>query len=329
LYRSNVYLFNSEIKRGQMDELEDLDNRVGDRLVRRSRMQYLAAGFVKFVTVVGGAVATVAQLIPGYSLAGIVGASMAALGAVVIVVLESDASSDLELARKALAKARQFDDEVGQYERREANLTRATELYSAMNLMRGVIERGISLPDFTAVKMAEQCLDLTKRELSIAFGFLREEHYTICVYMAEKDKESGKVVLRLVAQDRSVPCKISDARPWPEGIGVTGAAYATRAEIIIPDLLAPELGSAFALKGNMTAGDQQRYRSIVAAPISLNEKDPPWGVVTATSGRAGRFSTVRDGGVQAAEALRALAGMTALALACAKLRETAAEPAAS
>jgi GAF domain-containing protein len=94
-------------------------------------------------------------------------------------------------------------------------------------------------------------------------------------------------------------------------------------------LLAPELGSAFALKGNMTADDQQRYRSIVAAPISLNEKDPPWGVVTATSGRAGRFSTARDGGVQTAEALRALAGMTALALACAKLRETAAELAAS
>jgi hypothetical protein len=304
-----------------VDELDDLDAVVGDRLVRRSRLQYIAAGVVKFVTVAGGAVATVAQLVPGYNVAGIVGAALAALGAAMIIVMESDASSDLELARKALARARQYDDEVSQYERREANLTRATELYSAMNLMRGVIERGLSLPDFTAVKMAEQCLDLTKRELSIAFGFLREEHYTICIYMAEKDQESGKVILRLVAQDRSVPCKIADARTWPEGIGVTGAAYATRAEIIIPDLLAPELGSAFALKGNMSTADHQRYRSIVAAPISVGEKEPPWGVVTATSGRAGRFSTVKDGGVQTAEALRALAGMTALALACAQLRD--------
>lgn len=313
-----------------MDGLGELEDEIGERLVRRSRLQFFSGAVLKVAAIGGGALATVAQLMSGWNVAGLVGASLAAAAAVLLLTIESDASADLELARKALAKARQFDDDISQYERREANLTRATELYSAMNLMRGVIERGLLLPDFSAVKMAEQCLELSKRELSIAFGFLREEHFTICVYIAQPDQESGKVILRLVAHDRSVQCKMSDARPWPEGHGVTGAAYATRAEIIIPDLLAPELGSAFALKGNMNAADQQRYRSIVAAPITLRENDAPWGVVTATSGRAGRFSTSRDGGgVQTAEALRALAGMISLALAGTSLREkgSLAEPA--
>lgn len=299
----------------------ELEEQVGERLVRRSRLQFISGTVLKIAAIGGGAAATVAQLVPGYNTIGLVGAALAGISAVLLLIIESDASQDLELARRGLAKARQFDDEISQHERREANLTRATELYSAMNLMRGVIERGISLPNVTAVGLADACLDLSKRELSIAFGFLREEHYTICVYMAERDAESGKMVLRLVAQDRSVRCDLGDARKWPEGIGVTGAAYATKAEIIIPDLLAPELGSAFALKGNMNAADQQRYRSIVAAPISLSENEPPWGVVTATSGRAGRFSTSKEGGVQTAEALRALAGMIALGLACTRVRE--------
>ncbi|WLB58480.1 hypothetical protein [Bradyrhizobium japonicum] len=304
----------------------ELEEQVGGRLVRRSRLQFISGTVLKIAVIVGGAAATFAQLVAGYNLLGLVGAAVVGIAAVLLLIIESDASRDLELARQALAKARQFDDEISQHERREANLTRATELYSAMNLMRGVIERGIALPDVTPVGLAEACLDFSKRELSIAFGFLREEHYTICVYMAEKVAESGKMVLRLVAQDRSVPCKVGDARTWQEGIGVTGAAYATRAEIIIPDLLAPELGSAFTLKGNMNTADQARYRSIVAAPISLNESEPPWGVVTATSGRAGRFSTSKEGGVQTAEALRALAGMIALGLACTRVREKGVAP---
>jgi hypothetical protein len=136
-----------------MDELKDLDGRVGARLVRRSRLQYLSAGLIKLVTVVGGTIVTIAQLVPGYDVVGLVGAAMAALGAALILIIESDASADLELARIALAKARHFDDDISQYERRETNLTRATELYSAMDLMRGVIERGISLPEFNAVKI--------------------------------------------------------------------------------------------------------------------------------------------------------------------------------
>jgi GAF domain-containing protein len=304
-----------------VEGLKELDNRIGERLVRRSHLQFISATFVKIITIVGGAVATIAQLLPGWSIPGLIGAAVAAIGAMVLLIIESDASQDLELARQALSKTRQYEDQVSQYERREANLNRATELYSAMNLMRGVIERSLPLPNVTPIKIAVDCLDLAKRELSIAFGFLREEHYTVCVYIAEKDGESDKMMMKLVAQDRSVPCKVEDARKWPEGMGVTGAAYATRAEIIIPDLLAPELGSAFSLKANMNVADHQRYRSIVAAPIILDENEPPWGVVTATSGRAGRFSTSMDSGVQTAEALRALAGMVALAIKATRLRE--------
>src|ERR1700684_3995159 len=99
-----------------------------------------------------------------------------------------------------------------------------------MNAMRRVILQ--AFPQIDVIKTIESCMQVARRSLLIAFDFRIEQHWTIGVYIAEKD-EKGDDYLRLVAHERSIPCPIGDGRRWPTGVGVGGSAHAKGAGGII------------------------------------------------------------------------------------------------
>jgi GAF domain-containing protein len=261
--------------------------------------------------------AGIAQLVTqpqGWGVAGMAGAVVAAIGGIVVAITEQDASSDLERARAAIAQAKEFEDEALKLDAYKQDVRKATELYSALRTMREVLEISVQIDGKTLSDVIDDYYKLARRSLLIALGFELEEHWTVCIYKAEAMPGGGKIELACVRHERTVDCKVEEARRWPEGVGVAGYAYSNNKEIIVPDLNDPALGTTFNLGERARDYDEVRYRSIAAIPIRVSEKI--WGIAVATSSRPGHFLIHSDeGGIQAAEGLRALAGMIALAVA--------------
>jgi GAF domain-containing protein len=141
-----------------------------------------------------------------------------------------------------------------------------------------------------------------------------DQHWTLCVYKAEADPNTKRVLLCCIGGLRSVPCDLKAARKWPEGVGTCGVAYATGMEVVEPDIW-DKARAQPAINPDLTRPhDTSRYRSIAAVPISLNSRQRPWGVAVATSDRVGHFSNGLRTGAKTVEAVRSLAVMVGLAV---------------
>lgn len=307
-------------------DLREAADQISISFRARSRFHYLSSLFVKCVLVAGGsALATVAQFTAfeetgptGWQIAGIVAAAVAGLGAIYVVIMDHDASADLDLARRAIDEARQleteFSEALSDFDVRTQDLWRATHLYNAMSQMRGVLEQVLasSLRDEAAI--IETLMKVSKRSLVLAMGFEQAHQWTICLYKAEFDDALRRTFLNCVSHNRAIECSVGEARRWPEGVGVSGVAFASRQEVIVPDLNDLGLGTTFELGSLRKDYDASRYRSLAAVPVVVNRDETPWGVVIATSDQPHHFYTGERSGVRAAEGVRALAGMVALAI---------------
>ncbi|HEX8300721.1 GAF domain-containing protein [Sphingomonas sp.] len=158
-------------------------------------------------------------------------------------------------------------------------------------------------------------MDTTLRSLPISMGFQQADRWTICVYRASLNPQTDRYDLICVAHNRAIKCNASEARPWSEGIGVSGISYSNRSEIIVPNLQSASLGSMFNLAAGARDYDDERYRSIVSVPVKVDGQDRPWGVVVATSDRVDHFTPDDETGLKTTEPVRSLAGMVALAAA--------------
>lgn len=311
-----------------MSALKEIAERIGSHFQQRSKNQKRASLFVKLAMItIGAAVAAIAEAIElartnhevsSWTIAGIAASGLVALGGVFVYLTEQDVSETLEDARAALEAARAFEQEKSEFEMNMAwlsnEVTRGLELYNSIDVMRGAIEQSLDLPNPSIANIIHTGLTAARNSLLVALGFDIKDTWTIGIYEACRDAESGKIVLRCIAQDRTVPCNIADARVWPEGIGVAGIAYSTASEKIIPDMSDPALGTAFQLKGNARDYDRQRYRSIVAVPIMVGSNKIPWGVAVATSDQPRHFYIEPADGVPTSEPVRAIAAMAALAV---------------
>jgi hypothetical protein len=76
---------------------------------------------------------------------------------------------------------------------------------------------------------------------------------------------------------------------------------------------APSTGTAFRL-ADSKPDDKLHYKSLFAVPIFVGATEEVWGVAMATSNKAGHFGNPHTSGVQPEEAVRSLAGLTALAV---------------
>ena len=155
--------------------------------------------------------------------------------------------------------------------------------------MRGAIEQSSDLADASIASIMTTGLTAARQSLLVALDFDHQDVWTICIYEASTDPESGKVALCCIAHDRTVPCKLSEARVWQGGDGVVGIAYSTAMEKIIPDMSTPGLGTAYTSVSNARSSDQERYLSFAAIPILVGNNKIPWGVAVATSNQPDHF----------------------------------------
>ncbi|WP_332654512.1 GAF domain-containing protein [Brevundimonas sp.] len=282
--------------------------------------------FIKLVLIVGGsAVAGAAQFmaipageeISTWGIAGVAAVILAGCGGLYMAFVDQDASHELALAAQAIEQAREFEEALSEsvqlFEGDATSLSRAIELYLATNALGAGVERmiGVALSD---TELAERLLGVADRSLLLALDFNLMEHWTLTIYKTEQ-AVSGRRQLRALAFKRSMPCKVEEARVLPEGIGVAGICLAKNEEVIVPDMAESRTGNMHELGSIGLPHDAQRYRSLAAAPIRIAGQAEPWGVICATSDRPGHFSPDGKPGVRTDEAIRALAGMVALAVA--------------
>jgi hypothetical protein len=288
----------------------------------------------KIVIVACSAIATALHFVAGdhWNWATYVGLSIAPvllLSSISLLFLEFDAPELLSEARAAIDLANKKDEELNA---REVQLTsnfdlltdyknerrQIDNLYFSMADMRQALEIGLANEELDAETLVVAMVDAASRSLRLACGFELDHHFTLAVYVAETHAVSRNVTLRCIAQDRSVPCVLSQARAWPNGVGIGGSCFASSTEVIVPDITDPGVRSAYRIPVSLQKeGDTKKYRAMAAVPIALSDGLRPWGVVIGTSDQAGHFSVSDDDadpGPQAAEALRAVAGMVALAV---------------
>ena len=247
---------------------------------------------------------------------GIATALIVGVGAVFVVITERDASEDLAAAREAITKAQRAQREFESYLDLEVAVDQLIELYQAAGVMRGAIETVAAKGITNEVMIAGTILGASARSLSIAMDFGQSDRWTICIYVAEKDLDSERFVLRCIAHERAIKCDLSSARSWPEGTGLAGVCFSNRSEMILPNLQADGVRSIFASGASESRPDDaERYRSMVAVPVMVQGLDRPWGVVTATNDQIDHFSYEDSQGVKPDEGVRLLAGMVALGIA--------------
>lgn len=311
-----------------MDRLNKLRAELLSQLENYARALRRASRFVKVALVIGGAaLASIALTldlshtngeISGWTVAGLIGAGLVAIGALFDAFKETDAAEALVHAHRAvevaLERQHALDEMTQENGRFDTAVIRGIELYNSMDVMRGVIEQSLSVPDIPLNTILQNCLSAAGDSILVAFGFDIKDTWTICVFMAQPAPESGKVLLRCVAHLRKIPCDISEARAWPEGVGVAGIAYSTNNEIIIQDMSSADIGTVFELGSNARLYDRDRYASMVAAPITVGSDPRPWGVAVVTSDRQNHFVRGPSYGVATAEPIRAIAAMSALAV---------------
>jgi hypothetical protein len=315
-----------------------LQQRVLDRFATVAKSHVFASKFIKIVLIALGSLCVgiiqFLQIPSGESIsplqvAGISASLLIFVGAVLISFTEQDASEDLRLAHEALERARDAE----YYERWSENtfdnynkqLERANHLYLAIMVMRESIEQTILSAKRDIQNIVDDLMFLAERPLSIALGIDQSDEWVIAVYKAELDS-SGQYVLRCIQHARAIKCKIEEARVWPSGVGAAGQAFAMSSEIVVPDLASEDLGTIFHLNGPLGRNhDFSKYRSMAAVPIRVSDASIPWGVVVGTCNRARHFDLFEDdeeSGVQPIEAVKALAGMVALAVSVSRIPPT-------
>lgn len=306
---------------------ETLRSDLASALVEHSRVVVRLAWFVKIIFIAGGALLAAIALgidvahanreISSWTILGFVGAGLVALGTIIDAIREHDGSRALVTASQALDEIHQRERELnellgdGEYDKA---VNRGLHLYNSMDVMRGAIEQSLDLPDVAATTIIQTCLSVATNSLLGAFDFAITDIWTVCVYMAQSEGESDRVVLRCVAHLRKIPCSLSEARAWPAGVGVAGISYSMNKEIVIKDMKSPDAMQMFNLRTLKRDYDDVRYASMIAVPITIGTNPKPWGVAVATSDQPDHFSPEGSSyGVATTEPTRAIAAMSALA----------------
>lgn len=267
------------------------------------------AGAAQFWTWPTGGSPTASQMI------GIAATLGVMLGGIFVLATEHDASNAIAVAQQAMDQAQELETQAGDLDEFNDAFERLIETYQLTLTMRGAIEQA-SVGSVGGIDgIVKAMFDLSARAISIAAGFGQADRWTIGVYKAVQLTSSDRIELQCIAQKRAIDCKLDEARKWPEGVGIAGIAYTSGREIVLPDVRAEGLQAVFGPRDLVREYDNDRYVSMVAVPIKVAGREQPWGVVNATSDKAGHFSAEAQPGFKTDEPIRALAAFVALAVA--------------
>ncbi len=309
-------------------DLLQLRSEVGSAFATKARRLALATRYTKIVLLSGGTLVAGAAAAFGtgplwpisiVQICGLFGVLLAFIGGFYVAFVEDDSAHALEISRQSLDGATDLERQVREMYSEllewESATNRLQSLYTAFSAARGAVEQGISTHVGDDVELVSACLKTMKTNLRVALGFSLTDYWTVSVYKTVVDEATNVTMLKCIAHDRALDCELKDARTWRIGIGVGGISLAKNDEVVVPDLADDKVGTAFRLeKAAMKEHDSKHYRSLFAVPINVGDDKIPWGVAMATSNQPSHFGMERPKGVKPEEAVRALAGISALAV---------------
>ena len=243
----------------------------------------------------GGAVAGLGRVLaaPWSEICTIGGVAAVLVGGTVIAFTDRRRSDLIDEAKAALAQAQVFLDERVDLEARlgagDQLGERRTYLLTAQRAMVQTAGTVIARDGGDIVGAIQSVMDASVHSLAGAIGFEPGEAWTFSIFR-RVGAADGERMERIVARwaDRSLEGEAP--RSWRINDGYTGAAWGRNGEVIIADTHDPNARAEFPLEPEQTRPyDEERYRSVAAIPVRQPATQAIWGVVTATTDRAGRF----------------------------------------
>ena len=222
---------------------------------------------------------------------GIAATLIAAIGGISVLTKEGGSAAELALAAAAVEEVRSLEAELAQIDEIQAENDRVYEAYQSLQVMGQTISSSLIAAAGSIDTLIVHIVELAGRSVTLAAGFAAADQWTLCVYKAVRDPQSGNDELKLIAHRRAIDCKVEDARSWKVGVGVAGISYQRKKELVIPNMAEPGLDVVFEPGQNTRDHDRTRYQSIISLPIFVNGREEPFGVVTATNDRVGYFSS--------------------------------------
>jgi len=302
-----------------MADLKASSQSITRLLGTRSKILDGSVVVAKLVILAGAAIVGIAKLASWPDITTYITVVIVLAAGIFILIAERTASTTLAEARIAMDKALEQEAETQNVLRKleaaekayNTELDRLSHFQVARDLVRAILEDiATSSIVFNEISVIELMLSQARRQLFLAHGFEMSDFYTICVYQRVVNQTTGDSELVCKANIRAIDCDLKKARVWKEGVGAAGSALASGEEVVVPDLNDPALGSLYKIPEKKT-DDDTRYRSIVAEPISLDDKRDLWGVLVVTSSKPAHFSVRNRDYVNVAQSL---AGMIALAV---------------
>lgn len=192
--------------------------------------------------------------------------------------IETELSIGVEAARSALKNEREAA--IARAEHRQS-------LLDALRFMNEAAERcSLATPITTVI---ESMLDSGMTAVQDALGFSEREHWTLSVFVCTKRGRS-LVMQRAVARWWDRAEELKPPRTWKKGEGYTGYAWTNKCEVIESDTALEEPLRRYNVPTDKTRpGDSEHYRSVACILIRAGDGPNPWGAITATSNKIGRF----------------------------------------
>jgi hypothetical protein len=244
------------------------------------------------------------------------------IGGIVFAFVDEGAPETIARALAAIEGARVRDRTIGEL---EAEFRWITRLYATAKTLREFVEARSDADD-TGAKNARTgnlsaLLDMVVAEKDVLFGMAGERwNFAVYLYDRTTDQLDCLICRRPTRAEEAAP-----HRAWRPDERHIGLAFSRRDELVASDTTDPQIERLFRAPGaKYRADDTTRYRSIASIPIRLRG-ERPWGVLVATSDRAGRFRPLTAGSRSAidhVEPLRVLSTNLATALHRAHIRDS-------
>lgn len=324
-------------QRGGGVSLNDVDQKlhdgIGDILNSGRRFSiavkvFTAIGAFVFACVEAWGIGTSDSAPPFLTILAIVAASMVTSGALLLAILDADTFKFMGVARDATKIAATIQSEAtAQLQQHELLTEEAIRMLGEIEsgiIWREAIEQAASTISTTGVSIDNLLVTIFSAlewSMPIAMGFAMTDHWVVGVYRLEQN-EDGREYLRLVAHRRAIDCDIQEARKWAVGEGVAGAAFDRDIEIFEPNMNDPYMAQSYPMGEDLVREyDSDRYISLGAVPIRVNDDERPWGVLVASIDRENYFNLEDHAGFSPNIVLGNLAQWVALAVSVSRIFE--------
>lgn len=206
------------------------------------------------------------------------------------------AASGVAAAAAALA-AKQFDA------KRHARI-------EAIRLMIEILEAAL-LKKAAAAATAAQLLRIAAGSVRRAVDYEAGDLFTLTIFKREIREAAEGERMYPIAREWTDAAAAEGGRSWPKGKGYSGVLWSLastnrKLSVVEPDTANEGVRKKYQVD-DADPVREGRYRSVASFPITVGPKDDIWGVVTATSSRAGVFDHKGDLAHQSVETIRDVA----------------------